>query len=76
MAVARGFAKMKAQGRGEEVRRIARVGGESSPTKFRPGDPRAREAGRKGGQTRANDPEIKSGRLGRLGAHARWGSDE
>lgn len=64
----KGFAGMPQ----DKVRQIARKGGQSSPTKFQPGDPRAREAGRKGGQARAQAPDISSGELGRRGVHARW----
>lgn len=56
--------------------RVAQQGGISSPTKFKQGDPRAKLAGRKGGQARASDPDVQSGELGRRGAAARWGKDE
>lgn len=54
MAGNRGFAKMPR----EKVREIARKGGEASPTKFKVGDPRAREAGRKGGLARSQDSDF------------------
>ncbi len=61
----------------EETReRVAEKGGESSPTKFKPGDPRAKMAGQKGGEARSNDPDVRSGELGRKGAAARWGKDD
>lgn len=65
----RGFAKMPRS----RVQEIARSGGNNSPTKFKPGDPRAVSAGRKGGQARAKSADVTSGRLGRMGATARWG---
>lgn len=68
----RGFAKMPT----EKVKSIAHQGGQASPTKFKPGEERAKAAGRKGGLARANDPDVKSGELGRQGAAARWGKSE
>lgn len=56
--------------------RVAHQGGQASPTKFKKGDPRAREAGQKGGQARAQDPDVTSGQLGRQGAAARWKKDD
>lgn len=56
MAGSRGFAKMPK----EKVREIARKGGEASPTKFTTGDPRAREAGRKGGLARSQNSDLNS----------------
>ena len=64
----RGFAKMPRA----KVREIARQGGKNSPTKFQTGDPRASMAGQKGGQARARARDIRSGKLGRMGAQARW----
>lgn len=56
-------------------KRVASQGGNASPTQFKPGDPRTRMAGLKGGLARSNDPDIRSGKLGRKGAKARWGKD-
>lgn len=55
--------------------RVASQGGNASPTQFKPGDPRTRMAGLKGGIARAKAPDIKSGKVGRKGAEARWGKD-
>ena len=55
--------------------RVAHQGGQASPTKFKKGDPRAREAGHKGGQARAQAQDVLSGQLGRQGAAARWKKD-
>lgn len=54
--------------------RVAHAGGVNSPTKFKPGDQRAKLAGQKGGQARAQAPDVTSGELGRRGAAARWGN--
>lgn len=72
----RGFAKMKQQGRDDEVKRIASKGGQASPTKFKANDPRTEQAARKGGEARADDEDVQSGELGRKGAQARWGSQD
>ena len=71
----RGLGKLKEEGREDEIREIASKGGQASPTKFQAGDPRTEKAAQKGGNARANDPDVKSGKLGRQGAEARW-SDE
>ncbi len=72
----RGLGKLKEEGKQDEVEEIASLGGQASPTKFTPGDPRAKQAGKKGGEARADDPDVKSGELGRKGAEARWGKQE
>lgn len=94
---ARGFAKMKEEGRDDEVREIASKGGQAaheegtaheftseearkagkkSPTKFKEGDERTIEAAQKGGEARADDEDVRSGKLGKMGAEARWGNEE
>ena len=72
----RGLGKLKKEGREDEIRDIASKGGQSSPTKFQAGDRRTEKAAQKGGNARANDPDVKSGELGRRGAEARWGDDD
>lgn len=64
----RGFAAMSE----ERVSEIGQKGGRASPTKFEAGDPRTIRAAHKGGQARAQDRDVKSGKLGRMGAAARW----
>jgi general stress protein YciG len=39
----------------EEKRKIQRMGGKNSPAKFESGSKRAREAGRRGGQSSSNN---------------------
>jgi hypothetical protein len=43
---------------------------------FKKDETRAVVAGIKGGTTRQNDPDIKSGELGRKGAKSRWEDDD
>lgn len=39
-------------------KQIGHMGGQVSPTKFKPGDERAREAGRKGGESRGKSSQM------------------
>ncbi len=64
----RGFASMPE----DKVSAIGQKGGRASPTKFEAGDPRTIRAAHKGGEARAQAEDVKSGRLGKMGAHARW----
>lgn len=64
----RGFAAMPSS----KVSEIGQKGGQASPTKFKAGDARTIRAAQKGGQARAEDSDVKSGKLGKMGAKARW----
>lgn len=68
----RGFAAMSKS----KVSEIGQKGGQASPTKFRSGDERTVRAAQKGGLARAEDQDIKSGKLGKMGAEARWHNNQ
>ena len=68
----RGFAKMPKS----KVAEIGQKGGQASPTKFKKGDERTIMAAQKGGQARAEDRDVRSGQLGKMGAEARWRKDQ
>lgn len=65
----RGFALMSKV----RLSRVGQMGGRKSPTKFKKGEKRTMIAAEKGGAARAKDPFVKSGKMGILGAKARWG---
>ena len=67
----RGFASMNPQ----KQREIAAKGGREAHAQGKAHEFSHEEAviaGRKGGEARAQDHDVRSGKLGRMGAAARW----